>query len=76
MPWTEVMDEELKELARMNLTRAQIAQKMGVSKNSVSSRSRRIGVKFYSSTRRFNPSGHRPFSARCGEILREHGVML
>lgn len=78
MPWTEAMDRELKDLIGMKLSSVQIANKMGLSKNSVVNRARRTGVKFYRSSYRLkiDTTGHRPFTARCREILREHGVML
>lgn len=76
MPWTESMDKELRDLSKTGLSRAQIARQMGVSKHSVMNRARRIGVKFYTSFRRLDTSGHKPFTSRCAEIFRQHGVML
>lgn len=78
MPWTEAMDKELQALSEMKLSSIQIAKKMGLSKNSVANRARRTGIKFYRSPYRLkiDTTGHKPFTPRCGEILRQHGVML
>lgn len=78
MPWTEAMDRKLQELSDMKLSSVEIARKMGLSKSSVANRARRKGIKFYRSSCRMkvDTTGHRPFTPRCGEILREHGVVL
>lgn len=74
--WTPELDAQLIALIRMRLTTREAAERMGMTRETVKKRSVKIGVRFGRWTRpqkAMGSDGHRPFTPRCGEILREHG---
>jgi len=80
-PWTPEMDATLKAYFRNNLPAHEVAALLGMSQASVRSRASRIGIKLVRQKTRIkrpnkNGEGHKPFTDRCGQLLRAAGVKI
>lgn len=80
MTWTAEKDEALRQYYHDHLPSWEIAEKLGVSQKSVQGRAQRLGMRFERSNIRHRrvlfSDGHRPFTPRCAELLREAGVKI
>lgn len=78
-PWTPDMDATLKRLW-IDMHPDEIAVEMGVTVASVKARARRIKLGIIQRPRKNNVTDigcdHRPFTPRCGELLRAAGVKI
>jgi hypothetical protein len=80
MTWTPERDNILRKRWAEKKQSWEIADELGVSQKSVQGRAQRLGMRFERlKTRRKRPlftGGHRPFTPRCAELLREAGVKI
>lgn len=79
--WTAEKDALLKSYWRKGLPAYEIAELIGASQAAVRGRADRLGIKFERQKTRArrankNGEGHKPFTDRCGEIMRAHGVKI
>ena len=81
-PWTREADAILVEEAKKGTTADKIAEKLGMSVWAVRGRASRLVIKLPVKNKRrgkpLNPKGegHKPFTERCGELLRQAGVQI
>jgi hypothetical protein len=74
MPWTEKMDDRLRQLRNEGLNSAEVAAEMRMSRSAVQQRARRIGVSFvWAVAPKPKYEGHVAVDERSAEILRANG---
>jgi hypothetical protein len=80
--WTPETDAILNAYCRAGLPADEIAKLMGVTQAAVRGRADRVGIKFPRSKVRKKSAtnksgeGHKPFTERCGKLLRAAGVKI
>jgi hypothetical protein len=81
--WTQENTNLLRKCWKRGMRPWEIAELLNTTPSAVRGRAERLGIRFDKATKRRrlavlnrNAEGHRPFTPRCAELLREAGVKI